>query len=103
MDTTYIIIAVALVLVVLGAVLWPRLARRKRSERLHDQFGSEYDRTVQTLGDEKKAQTELEDRQRYVKALDILFIHFLLTSTNAIWLIGLRSSLNLSTNRGRQS
>ena len=71
MDTTYIIIAVALVLVVLGAVLWPRLARRKRSERLHDQFGSEYDRTVQTLGDEKKAQTELEDRQRYVKALDI--------------------------------
>ncbi len=71
MDTTYIIIAVALVLVVLGAVLWPMMARRKRSEQLHDQFGSEYDHTVQTLGDEKKAQTELEDRQRYVKTLDI--------------------------------
>jgi len=71
MDTTYIVIAVALVLVVLGVVLWPMLARRKRSERLHSQFGSEYDHTVQTLGDEKKAQTELEERQRYVKALDI--------------------------------
>lgn len=71
MDTTYIIIAVALVLVVLGAVLWPRLARRKRSERLHDQFGSEYDRTVQTLGDEKKAHVELDERQKYVASLDI--------------------------------
>ena len=71
MNTTYIIIAVALVLVVVGAILWPMMARRKRSERLHDQFGSEYDHTVQTLGDEKKAQTELEERQKHVEALDI--------------------------------
>jgi hypothetical protein len=65
------IIAVALILVILGVVLLPMLARRKRSDRLHDQFGSEYDHTVQILGDEKKAQTELEERQKYVKALDI--------------------------------
>ena len=71
MNTTYIIIAVALVLLVVGAVLWPMLARRKRSERLHDQFGSEYDHTVQILGDENKAQTELEERQKHVEALDI--------------------------------
>ena len=71
MNTTYIIIAVVLVLVIVVAVLWPRMVRRKRSEMLHDHFGTEYDHTVETLGDEKKAQTELEGRQKYVKALDI--------------------------------
>ena len=72
MNTTYIlIIAVALGLMVVGVILGPIFARRKRAERLHGHFGSEYDHTVETLGDEKKAQTELEERQKYVKALDI--------------------------------
>ena len=71
MNTTYIIIAVVLVLVIVGAILGLVFSRRKRTERLHDHFGPEYDHTVQTLGDEKKAQTELEERQKHVKALDI--------------------------------
>jgi len=71
MDTTYIIIAVVLGLLVIGAILGPIFARRKRSERLHEHFGPEYDHTVQAMGDEKKAQTELEERQKHVKALDI--------------------------------
>ena len=72
MNTTYIaILAVVLVLVVLAIVLVPMFARRKRSERLQDQFGPEYDHTVQALGDEKKALTELEERQKHVEALDI--------------------------------
>ncbi|HZM22215.1 MAG TPA: hypothetical protein VFC02_10745 [Anaerolineales bacterium] len=71
MNTTYTIIAVVLVLVIAGAILGPIFARRKRSERLHEHFGPEYDHTVQALGDEKKAQTELEERQKHVKALDI--------------------------------
>ena len=71
MNTTYIIIAVVLVLVIVGAILGAIFARRKRSERLHDHFGTEYDHTVQALGDEKKAQTELDERQKHVKALDI--------------------------------
>lgn len=71
MNTTYIIIAVVLGLMIIGAILWPIFTRRKRTERLHDHFGPEYDHTVQTLGDEKKAQTELEERQKHVKALDI--------------------------------
>jgi hypothetical protein len=71
-NTTYLtILAVVLVLVILGAILWPMLARRKRSERLHEHFGPEYDHTVEALGDEKKAQTELDERQKHVKALDI--------------------------------
>jgi hypothetical protein len=71
-NTTYIaILAVVLVLVILAVILVPVFARRKRSERLQDQFGPEYDHTVQALGDEKKAQTELEERQKHVEALDI--------------------------------
>ena len=70
MDTTSIIIAV-LVFVVIGAILGLVFARSRRSKQLHDQFGPEYDHTVQTLGDEKKAQTELEERQMHVKTLDI--------------------------------
>ena len=71
MNSTYIIIAVVLVLVIMGAIMAPNFARRKRSERLHDHFGSEYDHTVQTLGDEKKALAELDERQKHVKALNI--------------------------------
>ena len=71
MNTTYIIIAVVLAFIVMGAILWPTLARRKRSERLHEKFGSEYEHTVQTLGDERKAQAELEERQKRVEGLDI--------------------------------
>jgi hypothetical protein len=70
-NTTYIIIAVVLVLVVLVAILGLVFARRRRVERLQDQFGPEYDHTVQTMGDEKKAQTELDERQKHVGALDI--------------------------------
>lgn len=71
MNSTYIIVAVVLVAVIMGVVLWPIIAGRKRSERLQGQFGSEYDHTVQVLGDEKKAQIELEKRQKHIEALDI--------------------------------
>ena len=71
MNATYIIIPVVLLLVILGAIFGLVLARRRRSEQLKDQFGPEYDHTVQSMGDEKKAQTELNERQKHVEALDI--------------------------------
>ena len=72
MNTTYtLIIAVVLILLIAGAVLGPAFFRRKRSERLQGKFGPEYDHTVQALGDEKKAHTELEARQKHVASLDI--------------------------------
>jgi hypothetical protein len=71
LNTTYIIIAVVLILLVTGAILGPIFSRRKRLERLQDHFGTEYDRTVESLGDVKKAQAELEGRKKYVKSLDI--------------------------------
>ena len=72
MNTTYILItAVVLILLIAGAVLGPVFFRRKRSERLQGKFGPEYDHAVQALGDEKKAHTELEARQKHVASLDI--------------------------------
>jgi len=71
MSTTYIFIAVVLIMVIMGVILGPIFAGRKRSERLHDQFGAEYDHTVKTMGNEKKAQIELNERQDYVNALNI--------------------------------
>jgi len=71
MNSTYIVVTVVLVLVILGAILGSVFVRRRRTERLHDRFGPEYDHTVQAMGDEKKAQTELDERRKRVEALDI--------------------------------
>ncbi len=71
MNTTYIIIAVVLVLVIVGLILGLIFARRKRSEHFQDEFGDEYDRTVQALGNEKEAQTELDERRKHVETMNI--------------------------------
>ena len=71
MDTTTIIIIVVVVLVIVGVIFGLLFTSRRRSQRLHDQFGPEYEHTVQKMGDEKKAQTELDARQKHVEALNI--------------------------------
>ena len=71
MNTTYIIVAVVIILLIAGAVVVPMFIRRRRTERLQGKFGSEYDHTVQTLGDKKQAHLELENRQKHVASLDI--------------------------------
>ena len=71
MNTTSIITTVVLVLVVIGAISGVVIARRRRAERLQDQFGPEYDHLVHIKGDEKEAQIELDERQKRVEALDI--------------------------------
>lgn len=72
MNSTYYIIIVVAVLVIAGIILAPILARRNRSQNLRNKFGEEYDHAVQVVGDEKKAQVELEERQKRVKKLNIL-------------------------------
>jgi hypothetical protein len=71
MNSTYILIAVVLILVIMGALLAPVFARRKRSDRFHDKFGSEYDRAIESTGNEKNAQNEMKDRQKHVDTLNI--------------------------------
>lgn len=70
-TTQAVVIAVILIVGIIAAILWSTVARRRRSARLHDQFGPEYDRTVLTVGDERKAQRELEGRRKHVEALQI--------------------------------
>jgi uncharacterized protein YneF (UPF0154 family) len=71
MDNTLIITIVVLVVVIVGVILGLVFGRRNRSEKLQEHFGPEYERTVQTMGGDKKAQTELNERQKHVETLDI--------------------------------
>lgn len=71
MNNTLTIIVVVLVLGIAGIILGLIFARRNRSERFKDQFGPEYDHAVKTMGNEKKAQTELDERRKHVETLNI--------------------------------
>jgi FtsZ-interacting cell division protein ZipA len=71
MNTTTLTIAVlafAIVGVILGLVYY---SRRKRSNQFKDKYGPEYARTVKSKGTEKKAQTEMDERQKHVETLNI--------------------------------
>lgn len=65
----WVLIAIAVV-VVLAVVLWRALARR-RSARLQQQFGPEYDRAVDTTGSKRDAEAELQAREERREQLDI--------------------------------
>jgi hypothetical protein len=71
MNSTYTIIIVVLVVVLIGFFLGPVFFRRSRSKKFQNKFGAEYDRTVEATGDEKKAQNELDERRKHVDALNI--------------------------------
>lgn len=59
------------ILLVVGALLAVNFSRRQRAEDLRKRFGSEYDRALDRLGDEKEVQKELASRVDHLKSLDI--------------------------------
>ena|SRR5437016_11928510 len=65
----WVLIAIAVVAVV-AVVLWQGLARR-RTGRLQQQFGPEYDRTVGTTGSKRDAEAELQAREERRQQLEI--------------------------------
>jgi FtsZ-interacting cell division protein ZipA len=65
----WILIAIAVV-VVLAVVLWQALARR-RTGRLQQQFGPEYDRTVSSADSKRDAEAELQTREERRQQLEI--------------------------------
>ena len=69
MSTGAIIGIVIVVIVVVAAVMVA--SREMRRARLRRQFGPEYDRLAQQLGNRSKADAELAARQRRVEALGI--------------------------------
>jgi type I site-specific restriction endonuclease len=73
MDTTTIVIAVlaGVILLVVGGYLGVVFARRQRTKRLQDRFGSEYDRVLHEVGDQREVEDELEARIKHVKGLDL--------------------------------
>jgi FtsZ-interacting cell division protein ZipA len=62
-TVTIIVLAIVLVAIV-GAAFW--YFERRRTERLRGQFGPEYDHTLHEIGDRRKAESELERRERLV-------------------------------------
>jgi hypothetical protein len=71
MDTwVWILIAVVVVLIVLGAIGY--FAQRRRTQGLQDRFGgSEYDRTLETEGGRRSAERELREREKRHEELDL--------------------------------
>ncbi len=71
MTNTTMLILVAIVALIVGALLVMAFNRFQRSRRLRDRFGPEYERIVNEAGDRRKAESELEARLAHVEALQI--------------------------------
>ena len=69
---SWVLIAVLVVVAALAVVFGVSLSRRNRSARLKEHFGSEYDRTVGELGEQRAAEAELRGREKKRKKLDII-------------------------------
>jgi hypothetical protein len=67
----WVLIVGVIVLVGVGVGAAAAANRRKRTERLKEHFGPEYERTVSLTGEPKAAEKELIARQRKHKKLDI--------------------------------
>jgi hypothetical protein len=69
-ELAWVLIAV-LVLAIVGVVAW-LVTRNRRSARLREHFGPEYERTVGELGEQRSAEAELIAREKNRKKLDIV-------------------------------
>ena len=70
MDTGLLVAIV--VVIILLALLAFFAGRQRRSRRLQDKFGPEYERTVEQSGDRRAAEAELLDRAERRQRLDIV-------------------------------
>jgi hypothetical protein len=61
---------VLIAVVLIGAIVWITMSRL-RSRRLRERFGSEYDRTIRSEGNTRKAEATLEARAKRVAKLQI--------------------------------
>src|SRR5512146_1591449 len=66
----WIALAVLAVLVVIGLIA--SAVRGRRTARLRDKFGPEYDHTIQTTKSRTRAEQELLDREERVRTLNIV-------------------------------
>jgi hypothetical protein len=66
-----LVILGAVVLLVLVGLIGMMMARQRRTKRLQERFGPEYDKAIDDVGNRQKAEKELEDRIAHVSALNI--------------------------------
>jgi hypothetical protein len=71
MSTWEWIVVIALVIVAVAAAAAWSIARGRRTTRLREGFGPEYDRTVDRAGDRSAAEAELLDRARRHDELEL--------------------------------
>jgi hypothetical protein len=71
MDTKTVIAILMAVVVVAVVVFVFVIERKRRTERLKERFGPEYDQLVREQGDSRRAEAVLTDRQKRVEKLSI--------------------------------
>jgi hypothetical protein len=76
MPTAALVIGAIVIVAILVVAAWSSARRHRseglqRSEKLREQFGPEYERTVAEKGDTRSAEDELTARQKRVSQLDI--------------------------------
>src|SRR5215471_9264966 len=64
----WIVIVIVVLAIVVAAAM---AARRRRTMMLRERFGPEYDRTVEVQKNQRAAEADLRDRERYRAKLDI--------------------------------
>ncbi|MCZ7567735.1 MAG: hypothetical protein M5U01_03940 [Ardenticatenaceae bacterium] len=70
MESTVLILLAVLLLIAIGIAAWA-FTRRRRTQELRERFGPEYNRAVEAIGDQRRAEEELETRQERVERLNI--------------------------------
>jgi len=69
-NNTQLVLLVIVALIVVG-FLAMAIGRAQRTKRLKERFGPEYDRTIEEIGDKRKAERELAERVAHVQILNI--------------------------------
>ena len=71
MDRSAIVIVLVVIVVVAGLAVAAVAYQRRRSARLQETFGSEYDRTVRDADDRRTAEKDLLEREKRRSRFDI--------------------------------
>jgi hypothetical protein len=69
--TVIIVIVVAVVVIAAFVIAGYQMARRKRTERLQEQYGPEYDRAIDQADNQRAAESELVDRSKRHEKLEL--------------------------------
>ena len=70
MTTTTLVLVAIVIAVIVGALVWMYTERQRRTH-LQSRFGPEYQRTVEHVGDARRAEAELAEREKRVSSYHI--------------------------------